>query len=297
MVGLVSNGILSYQLLSLAAPANSAGFGASTAIGDLDGDAGDEIAVGSTGSSKFTGKVSIYKFNSVAFDNTQTISSPIPNSRLDDLFGSGLAISNVTSTSANDLIVGASGSTVNGATGAGRIFIFPGPISAPNYQTLTTGTRSDQLGSSLVSGNVDGGIRDVIGATSGSSSSPRASVYIGATSTGQSPAFTLQPLAGRNTTIWGVRDSADLNGDGLDDVIAGAPAGCGGTAYLYLSNINGPLPVSTRVAFQSPVQGQSEFGWSAAIGPGSHLIFVSDTLTTVGSSFPNNGQVYVFKLN
>jgi len=39
------------------------------------------------------------------------------------------------------------------------------------------------------------------------------------------------------------------------------------------------------------------FGSSVAIGPGTRLFFVGDSLTTVGSTYQWNGQVYAFKVN
>jgi len=292
LVGAVSNGILSYQVISLPAPANTNGFGASTAMGNLDSIPGDEIVVGATGGSRVVGKVSIFAYDGIGFTNTLTIPSPIPNSRLDDLFGSGVAVGNVTGSTANDLIVGASGSTVNGAGGAGRVYVFPDPVYASNFQTLVTGIKGDEFGSSVATANVDGGVADVIGATSNYSSNPRANVYSGPTSSGQQPAFVLTPLSGRSG-LWAVGASGDLNGDGLDEVLIGAATGCSGTGYLYLSD--GSMPLTTRLAFQPP--SASKFGSSIANGPGTRLFFVGDSLVTVGSTYQGNGQVYVFKVN
>ena len=298
LVGNVSSGILSYQVFPLPAPSGSSGFGASAAMGDLDGIPGDEIVIGApgggTGASQGIGKVAIFAYDGIGFSNVQTISSPIPNPRRDDLFGSAVAVANVTGGPSNDLVVGASGSIVNGITDAGRVYVFPGPVNASNYQTLTTGIKGDQLGSSVATGNVDGGVDDVIAATSETSSNPRANAYIGPTSIGQLPGFTLSSIAGR-TGQWFVGDCSDLNGDGLDDVLLGADVGCGGTAYLFLSS--GSSPLATQLAFHLPVSSASKFGSSVAIGPGTRLFFVGDSLISVGSAFPNNGQVYVFKVN
>ncbi len=298
LVGQVSGGILSYQVCALAPPSSSSGFGASTAMGNIDGIPGDEIAVGATGggkgNSRSVGKVAIFAFDGIGFTNTQTISSPIPNPGLDDWFGSSVTIADVTGSSANDLVVGAGGSTVSGAGNAGRVYIFPGPVNASIFQVLATGIGGDQFGSSVATANVDGGVTDVIGATSGTSANPRANVYSGATTSGQSPSFVLQPIAGRSG-LWFVGQSGDLNSDGLAEVLMGAATGCGGTVYVYLSS--GSSPLATQLAFQSPVAGTTKFGSSVAIGPGTRLFFVGDSLITVGSIYQNNGQVHVFTVN
>lgn len=295
LVGQVSSGILNYQVFPLAAPSGSSGFGASTAMGNIDGIPGDEIAVGATGggkgNSRRAGKVAIFAFDGISFTNTQTISSP---AGLDDLFGSSVAIADVTGSSANELIVGASGSSINGAANAGRVYIFPGPVNDSIFQVLATGIGGDQFGSTVATTNVDGGVIDIIGATSGTSANPRANVYSGPTTTGQSPSFVLQPIAGRSG-LWFVGESGDLNSDGLSEVLAGAATGCGGTAYLYLSS--GSSPLATQLAFQSPVAGATKFASSVAIGPGTRLFFVGDSLITVGSTYQNNGQLHVFKVN
>ena len=107
---------LSYTAYPVQAPPGGySGFGASIAIGDLDGDGADEIAVGAAGGGKknpVPPVVFIYKFGAGGLTNVQTIQEP--NSSAAG-FGGAIAIGNIDGNPGNDLVVGAPGaSTPNG---------------------------------------------------------------------------------------------------------------------------------------------------------------------------------------
>jgi len=301
VVGRINGGLLSYQNYSLPIPSSTANVGWGVAMGDLNGNGSDVIAVGSTGNTAgqfIPGQVSLFTFTGSGFQNTLNISSPLATKKSGDNFGLGIAIADVTGSNAKDLIVGAPSSTVNGVSGAGRVFVFPGPISSANYLTLSTGVKGDGLGRKVTAGLVNGDSSNDLLATS-----DVAKVFNGPLTGGQSANFTLQPASGLELG-WATTepDIADVNNDLLGDVLIGVPnassgSTCGGVTYLYLSSFG--LPLSTRLTITTPVldtQSPQVFGWAAAFAPGTRLFFVTDHGLNVGT-ISNAGQVYVFKVN
>jgi len=303
------NGVLSYQNYPLTMPATATGAGWGVAMGDLNGTGRDVIAVGAIGGGNgqaALGEVSLFSFNGSGFTNTQNIVSPLPNPKKDESFGRGVAIADVTGTGAKDLMVGAPYSIVNGVTAAGRVFVFPGPVSGSNYLTFTTGLKSDYFGNKVASGDVNGDFMGDLLAATLSGNDIKAHVYNGLLSQGESPSFVLRPISGLSLG-WSTDepDMNDVNGDGLADVLIGAPNGasgsiCGGAAYLYLSGGVG-FPLATRLMLNTPVLETSSstfqvFGWATAFAPGTRLFFVSDHGLDLGST-TNAGQVYVYKVN
>ena len=302
VVGSLTGGVLSYQNYPLPMPATAANVGWGVAMGDLNGNGSDLIAVGSTGDASGhskPGQVSLFSFTGTGFQNTVNIVSPLGNKKNPDGFGLGVAIADVTGSTAKDLIAGAPSSTVNGENGAGRAFIFPGPVSAANYLTLSTGVRSDGFGRKVAAGLVNGDTFTDLLATTGSA----AKLYNGLLTNGQAATYVLQPDSGLGGG-WGTTepDIADVNNDVLADVLIGAPNAssgsiCGGVAYLYLSSLGSP--VSTRLTISTPTlddQSLQRFGWATAFAPGTRLFFVTDQGLNVGTT-SNAGQVYVFKVN
>jgi hypothetical protein len=177
-------------------------------------------------------------------------------------------------------------------------------VSAASYLTFTTGGKNDNFGSKVGSGDVNGDfVGDLFAAAPGAA---KAQAYHGLLSSGQAANSVMLPVSGLNGG-WSTTEPAigDVNGDGLADVLIGAPNAestpiCGGVAYLYLSNGLGS-PLANRLMLTSPVleSGGSAFqafGWATAMGgPGSRLFFVSDNGLDLGGS--PAGQVYIFKVN
>ena len=294
-IGSISNGILSYQPYPLAIPSNAAGVGFGVAMGNL-GHSDDDIAVGAIGAATgqvVHGSVLLYTWNGSGFTNYLNIQSPIPNSKTDEKFGNGVAIADVSGGSANDLIVGAANSVVNGVT-TGRVFVFPGPVSPTNYFSLASG------GLKVAAGDIDGnastnGYMDLLDA-----SGTNALVYGGPVTAVESPSFGLQPIsalgAGWSNTE---PDVSDVNGDGLADVVVGAYGAssgqiCGGATYLWLSSPGAPL--ATEQVLTTPVANAGQFGDAVAFAPGTRLFFVTDQRIQLGST-SRAGQVYVYKVN
>jgi hypothetical protein len=294
-----AKGTLSYQAYPLTIPANVSGAGWSGAMGDLQGTGNDVIALGAIGGGTTPGQVLLYEWNGSGFTNYLNIVSPLQNPKGGEEFGHGVAIADVTGGTAQDLIVGAPGSIVSGQSGAGRVLIFSGPVSATNYLSLTTGVKNDGLGTYVAAGDTDGdasadGYMDVL-----ATAAARALGYYGPISGGQSSSLILQAQS-KLSAGWSTTQPAigDINGDGLADVLIGAPNAssqpiCGGAAYLWLSS---GTPLATEIVLSTPVANAGLYGWATGFGPGTRLFFVSDHYFNIGST-SQAGQVYVYKLN
>jgi hypothetical protein len=181
----------------------------------------------------------------------------------------------------DDVVVGASTNAASPPT-PGAVFAFSGSATAlgatPQWKWNGTAPAAD-LGRSLSRGDFDGdGFSDVVIGAPGPSgawpSSGQAHVVLGS-NVGLLPAFSWTATVGQHATGFGssVASAGDVNGDGFDDVLVGAPTYDHGqlnegAAFLYFG---GP-PVAAAMVY-----GQ---GKSAANGPAT---LTSPTRPILGS--------------
>jgi hypothetical protein len=251
------------------------------AMGDLDGVPGDEVAVGDGGGPKGSknqpGGIYIYRFSAGSFTLAHTLTQSA---------GAGwVAIGDVTGDTNMDVIA---------CCGSAGAYIYPGPSLSNPITFAATG----RVGAA----NVDGGYTDLIIGNVASSSTPNAAVYSGLVSAGQQPAFTVTPIAGLDASWLNDLDAGDINGDGLADLLIGAPNtqpsnACPsntGTAYVFLTSPATP-DQPTRYAFGPPTPGGA-YGWSVGAAAGTRLFLVGENGRAI-NGVANAGQVYVYKVN
>jgi FG-GAP repeat protein len=265
-----SNGVLSYSDASpISPPTNMGDFGTRIASADLNGDGRDELVVGASAvHSTYPDQVFLFKFNGTSFSVYQTINDPAPKNAGRSGFGLTVALADVTGSSDLDLIVGAGASTY--------VYIGPGFTSFMVFPFTGAG---DIAGAKITGGSYD----DLIAAGN------PAVILSGPVFAGETPAFSVTPFAGigswEHDLVLG-----DVNGDGLADIVVGAPtnSGCpGGAVYVFLSNPLSPNQ-PTGYLLEPPRAGWA-YGESVAVSPAPYrLIFVGEN---------GMGQVWVYKVN
>jgi hypothetical protein len=221
----------------------SARYGSALAIGDVDGDGRDDLAIGAPkGDAQVAGAGTVQLLHGAAGDMVTTIGQqlltkaafPGWSSEYGDWFGSALAFGDFDGNGVADLAVG---SVASG--GAGGVFVHTsdgtnlqpdGPVVTEGWQSLPgEPSFGDAFGHSLATGDLDGDGRDdlAIGVPNASGSARRA----GATAVAYGSAAILdtaraQQFDGPSTenALAGFAVSiVDLDGDGIEDLATGVP--------------------------------------------------------------------------
>jgi len=168
-------------------------------------------------------------------DNTADVT--LAGEGTDSFFGVSVSgAGDLNSDGYDDVIVGAN----NYSSGIGRAYVYFGGSSMDNTADVTlTGEGTGSFFGVSVSGagdlNGDGYDDVIVGAHYYSSKTGRAYVYFGGSSMNNTADVTLTGEGTDNQFGYSVSGAGDLNGDGYDDVIVGAPYYSSGTgrAYVY----------------------------------------------------------------
>jgi hypothetical protein len=315
------SGVLSYSLVAIPPPAPGS-FGLSVALGDLDADGFDEIAVsspfGGNGKKMQFPKVFIYSATGGVPSLVQTVAPASTQISTNLGYGSHVRIGDVNGDGRGDLVVGVPKWVEGGVTEAGAVFVHLSTGSrptmvqvAPIVLTSSTPQLDDDFGSHVAIGELTGdpaGQNDLLALDYLSSPQRTADVFDGPiVATGQStiPSLRLAPQAGMSRG-WATTGAAiaDLTGDGLGDVVVGAPnapdsGSCGSVGAVHVFVAQGTTGTGatgwTRYLLQPPTVGPGQFGWSTVTVPGTSLIFIGENGRDVGS-VTQAGQVYIYKV-
>lgn len=265
-------------------PAQAANMGASVrGVGDVNNDGFDDLGVGvsryNPGGRPDQGGAFIY-FGSASFDITADAVLAIPEPSVNagasvaggrDVNGDGIA----------DVVVGAPGYESNGNfvdEGAAAVFFGGnGALDTAPDAILRSGRAGAAGGASVAIGDVNGdGFADVISGSplNGSAGTAAGAVQIWHGGTGAFDTVVDATLLGIQVSEDFGRSVAalpDVNGDGRDELVVGAPRGlnsqgqAAGTVKIYFSQSNGAWPSAPTLLLQSD-QTDALFGTSVATG-------------------------------
>jgi hypothetical protein len=289
---------VSYTAFQIPHPASAPGYwGMAVAMGDLDNDGVDEIAIGAhpaKGEKNLPG-VYLYKFTAGAPTYVRKIEEP--SGILSTHFGDSISIGNVDGNPGNELIVGAMAANSN----TGIVYVFPYPAQQSTFFSLS-GPGSN-FGLEVDAGDVTGdSLPDLVIANSS-----QAFFYPGPVHSGQSYTDQLLPAPGLDEN-WEKRDG-DVGFIFTTGAIAvGAPAAStsqscvssnAGVGAVHL--FTGPFAASQfpSYVFQPPdLVGSTEFQFGVGVGmaSGYPLLVIGEHYRDVGTTF-GAGQVYVYRKN
>lgn len=254
-------------------------------VGDVNGDGYDDVIAGApqldVGQHTDAGAVFVF-LGGDPLDVVCDFVLQAPEPEAGAWFGRSVVAGDVNGDGLDDVILGAYGSSVSGHDSAGKVFVFlsGGPPGETSVRILQDPAPQEdaKLGYAVAAGDIDGdGYDDIIAgafgsAVNGLSGAGKVVLFRGSRDLDVTADAVLQDPYPEAAAGFGyVIQAADVNGDGYDDVIVGAPYSnleghdAAGEAFLFVGSPTPSYEADRTLAAPSP-QSYAYFGISVAAG-------------------------------
>ena len=283
--------------------------------GDVNGDGVTDFIVGDPSNSsvaQFAGRAYLFLGPLTSDIDTSKAVATISAEAFGDNLGFSVASAgDVNGDGFDDILIGARSNDDNGIQ-SGRVYLFYGPVSgslaATTADAIIEGAAFDEIGRAVAPlGDVNGdGFDDIVVGSDIAGGGSRGEIFIF-----NGPLSGTRTVASADATITGsfanesfgasIASAGDINGDGVNDIIVGAPrfplnGADTGRAYVFFGPVTGSLVATQADAIIFGEAVNDDFGVAVAGGKDINGDGVPDVIVGADQLFATAGagKAYVF---